>query len=158
MSTATIPASRVSRLGALVREERRHTFMPGASDAVVLGNLLAAYLGYSGVAVLRTAEAALAVSGFSVQVAEVKAIADVLDTPDPDARIDRDTRSALFARLTEVYGKALTNDRHARLAKLNLLAGRPADDPITSLSDIRGDMLNRDARRVFDMLDEIAAH
>ena len=73
---------------------------------------------------------------------------------DESALIDATTRSALFAALTEVY-PGISTDRTRRLAKLNLLAGRPKDDPITSLSDRYCDMTNGDARRVFDMLDEI---
>ena len=73
---------------------------------------------------------------------------------DESALIDATTRSALFAALGEVY-PGISKDRTRRLAKLNLLAGRPKDDPITSLSDYHCDMTNGDARRVFDMLDEI---
>ena len=60
----------------------------------------------------------------------------------------------LFAALSEVY-PGINKDRTRRLAKLNLFAGRPKDDPITSLSDRYCDMTNGDARRVFDMLNEI---
>ena len=73
---------------------------------------------------------------------------------DDSALIDSTTRSALFASLSEVY-PGINKDRTRRLAKLNLLAGRPKDDPITSLSDRYCDITNGDARRVFDMLDEI---
>ena len=76
---------------------------------------------------------------------------------DDSALIDSTTRSALFASLSEVY-PGINKDRTRRLAKLNLLAGRPKDDPITSLSDRYCDMTNGDARRVFDMLDEIRDH
>ena len=76
---------------------------------------------------------------------------------DDSALIDSTTRSALFASLSEVY-PGISKDRTRRLAKLNLLAGRPKDDPITSLSDRYCDMTNGDARRVFDMLDEIRDH
>ena len=73
---------------------------------------------------------------------------------DESALIDATTRSALFAALSEVY-PGISKDRTRRLAKLNLLAGRSKDDPITSLSDRYCDMTNGDARRVFDMLNEI---
>lgn len=73
---------------------------------------------------------------------------------DDSALIDATTRSALFAALSEVY-PGISKDRTRRLAKLNLLSGRPKDDPITSLSDRYCDMTNGDARRVFDMLNEI---
>ena len=73
---------------------------------------------------------------------------------DNDALIDATTRSALFAALGDVY-PGISRDRERRLAKLNLLAGRPKDNPITSLSDRYCDMTNGDARRVFDMLNEI---
>ena len=73
---------------------------------------------------------------------------------DESALIDATTRSALFAALSEVY-PGITRDRTRRLDKLNLLAGRPKDDLITSLSNRYCDMTNGDARRVFDMLDEI---
>ena len=76
---------------------------------------------------------------------------------DESTLIDATTRSALFAALTEVY-PGISKDRTRRLSKLNLLAGRPKDDPITSLSDRYCDMTNGDARRVFDMLDEIRDH
>ena len=76
---------------------------------------------------------------------------------DESALIDSTTRSALFAALSEVY-PGISKDRTRRLAKLNLLSGRPKDDPITSLSDRYCDMTNGDARRVFDMLNEIRDH
>jgi hypothetical protein len=134
-----------------LRRIKRTSFSDGyaATDAHAMGLLLASYFQWNGLDILRAAQFALEDANFHTESAEVAAMADKYDVPDPDAIIDDKTRSALFAALTERFGKM---DRATRLHKLSVLAGRAADNPITSLSDFRGDMTNGDARRVFDVL------
>jgi hypothetical protein len=125
-----------------------------ATDAEALGILLAHYAEWNGLVILKAAESALEDANFHTEAGLVAEMAAKYELPDPDALIDSATRSALFASLAEVY-PGIGKDRDRRLAKLNLLAGRPADNQITSLSDRYNDMTNGDARRVFDMLNEI---
>lgn len=133
-----------------LRRIKRTQFVTGtATDEDAFGLLLAAYASHDGLFILKAAAAALTDANFHTEAAEVSAMADKYDVPDPDAIIDGPTRSALFASLTERFGKL---DRTERLHKLSVLAGREPGNPITSLSDYRGDMTNGDARRVFDVL------
>jgi hypothetical protein len=142
--------ARANISGHLRRIKRTH-FTPGcqATDEQAFGLLLAAYATHDGLFILRAAQYALEDANFHAESGEVAAMADKYDVPDPDAIIDAQTRSALFASLTERFGKL---DRTERLHKLNVLAGREPGNPITSLSDYRGNMTNGDARRVFDVL------
>ena len=141
----------------MIRQAKSEYFSTGykATDAEALGIMLSKYFQFDGVAILRTAEAALEDANFHTESGIVSDLADKYDPPfDPNALIDTATRSALFASLAEVY-PGISKDRPRRLAKLNLLAGRAKDNPITSLSDRYCDMTMGDARRVFDMLNEI---
>lgn len=147
--------TRAAIVNQLRRIKRTH-FSTGyqATDEQAFGLLLAQYATHDGLFILRAAQYALEDANFHTESGIVSDLADQYAQLDDDALIDAATRSALFAALGEVY-PGIGKDRERRLAKLNLLAGRPASDPITSLSDRYSNMTNGDARRVFDMLKEI---
>lgn len=141
---------------ALLDGIKAESFVTGtASNTQAMGLLLAKFFHWAPSDILAAAASALEDSNFHAQAAQVAQIASELVTADDDELIDSTTRSALFAALGEVYGTAITKDRQLRLFKLNVLAGRPVNDPIVSVSDRRGNMTNGDARRVFLMLDEL---
>lgn len=142
----------------LIRQARTHYFSTGyrATEQEALGLLVSKYFHFDGASILRVASAALEDANFHTESAVVDAMADELTRLPDSALIDAATRSALFASLAEVY-PGISKDRQRRLAKLNLLANRPGDNPITSLSDRFCDMTMGDARRVLTLLDEIRA-
>lgn len=140
---------------ALLDAIKAESFVTGtASNDQAMGLLVAKFFHWDALDILNTAIRALEDANFHVQAAQVAQIAAEVVKGDEDELIDGPTRSALFAALGEVY-PGIGKDRQLRLFKLNVLAGRPANDPIVSLSDRRGNMTNGDARRVFLMLDEL---
>lgn len=126
----------------------------GSANTTAMGLLVARFFHWDGLDILRAAQHALEDSNLHTHAAQLAAMADAMTKADDDELIDSVTRSAVFASLAEVY-PGIQKDRARRLAKLNLLANRPADNPITSLSDRYCDMTMGDARRVFDMLNEM---
>lgn len=140
---------------ALLDTIKAESFTSGtASNPEAFGLLIAKFFHWDGADILRAAQFALEDANFHTESGVVSAMADELVKVDDDALIDRATRSALFAALAVVY-PGIGKDRNRRLAKLNLLANRPADNQITSLSDRYCDMTMGDARRVFDLLNEM---
>lgn len=137
-------------LQALVDATKRTHFTDGykATDEEAFGLLMAKYFEYDA-RILQAASKALEDANFHSQSSVVDELYELVVKVDDDALIDRDTRSALFATLTERFGKL---DRADRLRKLSVLAGREPSNPIRSLSDRYCDMTMGDARRVFDVL------
>lgn len=143
-------------VAALVNNFRTECFTSPAmaTEEQAFGLLMSRYFHFSPLDILRAAQFAAEDANAHAEAGVISGLADALERADDDALIDGDTRSALFASLSEVY-PGIGKDRNRRLAKLNLLANRPADNPITSLSDRYCDMTQGDARRVFDMLNEM---
>lgn len=140
---------------ALLDGLKAECFVTGtAPNTQAMGLLVARFFHWDGGDILTALQYALEDANFHTQAAQVASLAAELARADDDTLIDSATRSALFASLGEVY-PGISKDRTRRLAKLNLLAGRSADNQITSLSDRYCDMTMGDARRVFDMLNEM---
>lgn len=135
---------------AILGRIKAESFTAGykATDAEAMGLLIASYFEWNGVAILRTAEAALEDANFHTESGIVSELADKYDPPfDPDAPIDDDTRKALFAYLRGQFGSLSDADR---LRKVSKFAGKE----IHSMSR-RGNMTMGDARRVFAVLEEL---
>ena len=134
----------------LVHTIKSERFTEGykATDAEAFGLLMADYFEHDA-RILQAASRALEDANFHSQAAAVDELYAQLVKVDDDVLIDSDTRSALFASLTERFGKL---NRPDRLRKLSVLAGREPNNPITSLSDRYCNMTMGDARRVFDVL------
>lgn len=151
--TTTASTSRTLRLRALISEQKRESYTPGSfpSDADALGGLVAAYFLWDGLAILRTAEAALTDANFHADAAVVAEMAGKYE-PTDDEPIDQPLRSALFAALRDHYGPAVGKDRDRRLGIVNKIVRREGPG-VDSFSDrARFPLTRGEAKLVLDVL------